>query len=72
MSKKRKQKIKIESNGQKGLKRCKTCNTLLNPFSNEDFCSDECKKHFNTPEISDKQREKLHNGVKHALGVNNE
>lgn len=43
VSKKKKQKIKFKNEGQKGLKRCKTCSTLLNPFSNSDYCSDKCE-----------------------------
>jgi len=52
MNKKKKQKIKLRTQGQKALKQCKTCKTLLNPFSNSNYCSDECKKHdMSTKEV---------------------
>lgn len=44
MNKERKQKIKMQTKGQKSLKTCKTCGTLLTPYSESNYCSDNCKK----------------------------
>jgi predicted nucleic acid-binding Zn ribbon protein len=49
MRKKRKERLKASSTGQKGLKTCITCGKLLEVYSKDDYCSDKCRKEDMSP-----------------------
>jgi len=54
---------------QHTLKTCKTCNKLLPVYGRQHkyFCGVECEKHYKAVNVSTKEAEKLHKGVKDVI-----